>query len=266
MNKKYLLPVFIGILGTLLGSPPVNASTGKVLIVLSGSDHVTLQNGKIHPTGFFLPELAIPSQALEAAGFELVFANPNGAKAAMDVLSDDVRWFSSDAELRQAEAWVNRHDGIRSPVRLSLIRSRELRTFDAIFIPGGHAPMEDLGNNRDLGRILNYFHRASKVTAMICHGPVALLSTALTSRGFAYADYSVTAFSTAEEKQEESPLILGGQMKFYLEDALRNSGARVTVSQPWTSSVVQDRELLTGQNPQSLEVFVPALLKMLTGA
>lgn len=40
----------------------------------------------------------------------------------------------------------------------------------------GHAPLEDLKDDKDLGRILLHFHRAQRPTAIICHAPIALLS------------------------------------------------------------------------------------------
>ena len=40
----------------------------------------------------------------------------------------------------------------------------------------GHAPLEDLKLNKDLGRILLHFHAAQRPTAIICHAPIALLS------------------------------------------------------------------------------------------
>lgn len=39
--------------------------------------------------------------------------------------------------------------------------------------------MVDLHNNQNLGYIIHHFHRHGKPTALICHGPVALLSTNL---------------------------------------------------------------------------------------
>jgi len=40
----------------------------------------------------------------------------------------------------------------------------------------GHAPLEDLKDDKGLGRILLHFHRAQRPTAVICHAPIALLS------------------------------------------------------------------------------------------
>jgi putative intracellular protease/amidase len=44
------------------------------------------------------------------------------------------------------------------------ITNEELETFDGVFVPGGHAPLSDLGDNPELGRILLHFHNRNKPT------------------------------------------------------------------------------------------------------
>jgi putative intracellular protease/amidase len=72
----------------------------------------------------------------------------------------------------------------------------------------------------------------------------------------------MTIFSTAEEQQRE-PLEIGGKVLFYPDFALRTAGGDVSVLAPWTSYVLQDRELISGQNPFSdqalLKLLLPAL-------
>ncbi len=58
-----------------------DANAAKVLIVLSGSDHLDLRDGKVFPTGFYLNELMQPVKLLLEAGHEITFATPGGASA-----------------------------------------------------------------------------------------------------------------------------------------------------------------------------------------
>lgn len=51
-----------------------------------------------------------------------------------------------------------------SPRPFASISDEELATFAGVFVPGGHAPLTDLGDNPDLGRILLHFHNARKPT------------------------------------------------------------------------------------------------------
>lgn len=46
------------------------------------------------------------------------------------------------------------------------ISDAELTSFSGIFIPGGHAPLTDLGADPELGRILLHFHNRQKPTGM----------------------------------------------------------------------------------------------------
>src|ERR1017187_9894968 len=258
----------------LLVASPVYASPAaiKVLVVLSSENGITLKGGLVHPTGYFLSELMVPVMALEKAGFTPVFANPKGNEPVMDKISDGPFWFGGDEEKYRA---VKRHlqslTGLIHPLPLNEVAEMDLSQFAGIFVPGGHAPMEDLVRNSDLGEILRYFHRTKKPTALICHGPIALLSTLshpdeylsalenkasqaelkALSKGFPYEGYELTAFSTKEEQQEETggeDGVLGGKVKFYSDEALGNTGANSLVqATKWKSNVRVDRELIRSE-------------------
>src|SRR5580698_8271483 len=73
-----------------------------------------------------------------------------------------------------------------------------------------------------------------------------------------------TIFSTAEEQQRE-PIEIGGKVLFYPDFALRAAGGDVSVVAPWKSYVLQDRELMSGQNPFSDEALLKLLQTALNG-
>lgn len=176
------------------------------------------------------------------------------------------------------------HEGLsdlRAPQKLSAVVAGGLDGFDGVFFPGGHAPMEDLCKDASVAAVLRHCHEAGKPTAAICHGPIALVSTAKdpaallaalerneaapaakAAAGWPYAGYRMTIFSTVEEKQAEAAA-LGGEVRFYPDEALRTAGGIVEVAAPNRSQVVHDRELITGQNPASDEAFAKALLQAL---
>jgi putative intracellular protease/amidase len=143
--------------------------------------------------------------------------------------------------------------------------------------------MIDLLDDPNAGIVLRHFHETSKPTAVLCHGPISLLSALPESKefvaalsagdtagahakakGWIYAGYKMTIFSTAEEQQRE-PLEIGGKVLFYPDFALRTARGDVSVAAPWQSYVLQDRELISGQNPFSdqalLKLLLPALEK-----
>lgn len=253
----------------------------KVLVVLSGEDKITLKDGVVHPTGFFLSELAVPLRGLIEAGFEPIFATPNGRPPVMDKISDQALWFGGDERrYQEAKALVSKLPGLSQPLSLRQVLQGEMSDYAALFVPGGHAPMEDLAIDAEMGEVLHYFHSAGKPTALICHGPIALVSTLANPRRFLegvaagrapsetswiYAGYAMTSFSTAEEKQEEpgQDNALGGFVQFYPDLALQSAGGRVAVAGKWQSHVVRDRELITAQNPMSDIEFTRVLLEAL---
>ncbi|MGB8976175.1 MAG: type 1 glutamine amidotransferase domain-containing protein, partial [Terriglobales bacterium] len=83
------------------------------------------------------------------------------------------------------------------------------------------------------------------------------------AQGWIYAGYKMTIFSTAEEQQRE-PLEIGGKVLFYPDFALQTAGGDVSVLAPWSSYVLQDRELISGQNPFSDQALVKLLLPALS--
>ena len=300
MSKKIAAALLFGLFAGLLNgcvkgdavskaetSTPANViSSKKVLIVLSSESVLTLKNGGTYPTGYFLRELSVPAKQLVDAGFNLVFADPKGNTPTMDKRSDNVTAFSGDAALYQEIRQfydLTLVPQLQSPLSLQEVIAGGLDQYAAIFIPGGHAPMIDLMASSELGQILRHFHDASKPTALLCHGTVALVAAVTNPQAYQqaiiagdlpaaeaqvgswpYAGYHMTAFSTAEE-QLAAPSI-GGKVQFNIETALQEAGLIVEVTTPRKSEVVHDRELLTGQNPYSDEELGRDLVQVLTGS
>lgn len=270
-------------IATALTLTAVTAQAGNVLVVLSDADHLDLKDGKVFPTGFYLNELMQPVKLLRDAGHQLTFATPSGQAPVVDAKSVDPAYFGNDAanlrahqELLDQLALTARE---KSPV-LSLARIEQIGygRFDAVYIPGGHAPMQDLLKSPALGRLLTDFHARGKTTALVCHGPIALLSTLADADGFVaamengkaarvpqwiYSGYKVTVISNTEEEQAK-PQLGGGEMKFYPQAALQQAGVQyMSNAAPWAANVVVDRELITGQNPASAVGVAREMLKRL---
>ncbi|VVN95677.1 hypothetical protein PS914_03405 [Pseudomonas fluorescens] len=82
-------------------------------------------------------------------------------------------------------------------------------------------------------------------------------------RGWTYAGYTFTVISNQEEELAKG-LLNGGAMKFYPQTALEQAGGIYSSNtSPWTSHVVVDRELVTGQNPASALDVGKAILERL---
>ncbi|WP_085611807.1 MULTISPECIES: type 1 glutamine amidotransferase domain-containing protein [unclassified Pseudomonas] len=249
----------------------LNAQAANVLVVLSDSDHLDLKDGKVFSTGFYLNELMQPVKLLLDTGHTVTFATPTGKAPTLDRSSDDKMYFNNDAAALQTHKALLEQLKITSPgespvISLSRVEQVGYEHFDAVYIPGGHAPMQDLLHSQALGKLLNNFHQTGKTTALVCHGPIALLSTltdptaftrqletgkATTANNWTYAGYKFTVISNQEEEIAKG-LLNGGAMKFYPQTALEKAGGVFSSNTaPWASHVVVDRELVTGQNPAS---------------
>ncbi|WP_115948409.1 type 1 glutamine amidotransferase domain-containing protein [Pseudomonas sp. GL-R-19] len=261
----------IALTTALLGTS-LTASASNVLVVLSDSATLDLKDGKVFATGFYLNELLQPVKMLLDAGHSITFATPDGRVPTVDKTSIDKMYFNNDEVV--LETYKHLLDQLKltvpdqSPV-ISLARVEQIgyAHFDAVYIPGGHAPMQDLLHSRLLGRLLMDFHAQGKTTALVCHGPIALLSTLPDAQDFTrqlqtakpvnasadwiYAGYKMTVISNKEEEAAKG-LLNGGAMKFYPQTALEKAGGVYSSNtENWTPYVVVDRELITGQNPAS---------------
>lgn len=259
------------------------ADAARVLVVLSDSNTLQLRDGRTHPTGFSLNELMQPVKMFIDAGDTVTFATPLGKAPTMDPQSVNAQDFGGNQASLETHMKLLEKLQLTSPLHspvISLSRVEQIgyNQFDAVFVPGGHAPMQDLSVSPEMGKLLKAFHQAGKPTALVCHGPIALISalpdatdytrkleqnSATKASGWIYAGYRLTAFSDREEAASKG-IFAGGQLKFTPQEALTGAGAEYQAApEKWQSHVVEDRELITGQNPASASAVGAALLKRL---
>jgi putative intracellular protease/amidase len=243
----------------------------KVLVVGSNATGIELQGGGWGPTGNYLNETVVPIMAVIRAGYEVQLATPSGTKPHMDKASDSVVHFGGNLSVyaHARTFWIN--DPTMNQVRtLRSVIEEGLDDYAGVFVPGGQAPVVDLMQDAQMGEILRHFHDQAKPTALLCHGPIALVSAMPHARefraalmagdearakelatGWQYAGYEMTIFSASEEKWVENE-ILHGKMYFNMPQALRAAGGDVTtIHVDFDPHVIVDRELITGQNPRS---------------
>lgn len=229
----------------------------KVLIVLSGSDHWTLNDGTRHPTGFWAEELLAPLQVFEAAGIDVDLASPGGRTPVVDEGSLDPGAIGEEESATQRAAL----DGLAGRLGSTLVLADvDLDSYDAVFVPGGHGPMEDLAVDDDLGRVLVTMLDGGKVVSSVCHGPAGLLPARRADGSWLFAGRELTAFTDAEEEQAG----LADKAPWLLESRLRESGARFSSGESWAPFVVVDDTLVTGQNPASSTEAAQAVVRLLS--
>ncbi|MET9956869.1 type 1 glutamine amidotransferase domain-containing protein [Streptomyces sp. NPDC006339] len=232
----------------------------KILMVVSGADSLKLADGSTHPTGFWAEEVAASHQVLTAAGAQVDIATPGGVRPTVDPLSLDERGGVAEADAREFRAYLDSiADRLDAPLDLATVDAAD---YDAIYIPGGHAPMTDLADDADLGRLLGRADAEGKTVAALCHGVAGLLSATREDGSFAFAGRGLTSFTDEEERQGG----LGENTPYFVESRLRERGSVVTTAAAWSSHVVEDGNLITGQNPQSSKATAERVLKALAAA
>lgn len=246
-------------------------SKGKVLVIGSNATRIEVQGGRTGATGQYLNETVVPAMAVIDAGYDVVLATPNGTKPHIDPASDAVEHFGGgEAAYRRARAFFAENPAMNDVRTLRTVIEEGLDAYAGVFVPGGQAPVVDLMQDPDMGEILRHFHERAKPTALLCHGPMAVVSAMPHARefrsaliagaadkagewakGWQYAGYRMTVFSNTEEKVVEDH-ILHARLYFNMVDALEAAGGEViTTTVDFEPNVIEDRELITGQNPRS---------------
>jgi putative intracellular protease/amidase/ketosteroid isomerase-like protein len=150
----------------------------------------------------------------------------------------------------------------QKPLPLTGLTDGEIAGSDGVFVPGGHGALTEMSSNPAVGLLLRRLHAGGRVIATVSHGAAALLAAGGRPDGAWLFDGFRLAACTNEE-QAQMPGA-PGDLRFSVEDALKNAGAIFDASgSPWASHVVVDRNVITAQNPMSARAAVDAVLKRL---
>ncbi|MGJ6969506.1 type 1 glutamine amidotransferase domain-containing protein [Streptosporangium sp. G11] len=227
----------------------------KLLFVMTGTAYWTLKDGTRHATGYWAEEFAAPYKALTDAGHQIVVATPGGVVPHVDMMSLRPEMAGSAQAAIDLEEIIRSAEVMRRPIELADVR---LDDYDAVYLPGGHGPMEDLCVDADAGRLLTAALASGKPLAIVCHAPAAMLATRI--HGVSpFACYRVNAFTN----EEENAVGLAPKARWLLEDELIDLGVDFTKGDMWKPYTVVDRNLLTGQNPASAADLAGRLLQVL---
>ena len=229
----------------------------SILMVVSAADSLTMRDGSDHPTGYWAEELVVSHRTLLDAGHTVHIATPGGKKPTVDEVSLAAESAGGQDHADSFRRYIDSLDAeLSNPLVLADV---DASAYDAVVMPGGHGPMADLYQDADLGRLLTAVNTAGKIIAPFCHGPAGLLSATDDDGAFSFAGRRLTVFTNEEE--------LGGgtgpNTPWFVEDVLKEKGAAVENGAAWTSHVVRDGNLITGQNPQSSEDVAKEVLKAL---
>lgn len=223
----------------------------KILFVLTS--HSELGNtGK--KTGFWVEEFAAPYYIMADKGVEITIASPKGgqppidpASEAPDAQTEATKRYYADAALKEKVAQTQ---------KLAEVNATD---FDAVFYPGGHGPMWDLYDDKNSIALIESFWAKGKPVAAVCHAPSALLNVKDKNGEPLVKGKKVTGFTNTEEEGVQ----LTDVVPYLLEDELKAKGGKYSKGNDWSSYVVDDGMLITGQNPSSSEEAAKKLLVLL---
>jgi putative intracellular protease/amidase len=206
----------------------------RILIIVSNAKVIGPKNRK---TGVFLDEVAHPYVAFDDAGYQIDFASITGEVPNLDNM--EAKDETSNARFLQEGGW----DKMQHNRKLSDV---DATIYDAIFVPGGLAPMVDMPENELLKKVIAETYERKAVVGAVCHGPVSLLNVKLSDGTFLLKDKNITSFTNEEENNYAKD-----DVPFLLESALTEQGGKFHAAAPWSDNSIADGNLVTGQNPAS---------------
>ncbi len=223
--------------------------TKKILIIVSNAYTIGPHNRR---TGNFLPEVAHPYAEFDRAGYEIDFASLSGDTPFLDALNlaDD----PDNLAFLVGKGWAS----MQKAKKLSDV---DVSPYDAIFMPGGLAPMVDMPEHPLLKQVIKQTWERSAVVGAVCHGPVSLLNVKLSDGAYLLAGKNVSSFTNEEEDNYAK-----ADVPFELETALTKQGAIFHKTAPWQAYSIADGKLVTGQNPASAKGVAEKMIGLLEAA
>ena len=207
----------------------------KILFIVSSATHIGPKN---RATGNFLMETGHPYVIFKQHGYDVDIFSIKGGEAPLDGMND------KNNELCQVFLNGSGLTQMRTTRPITEVAYPE--QYDAVFVPGGLAPMADMPENKRVHNIIKTMWESGKVVSAVCHGPVSLLNVKLNDGSWLIDGKNITSFSNAEEENYAKT-----DVPFELETALRKHGCNYSSVEPWQPYSITDGMLVTGQNPAS---------------
>jgi putative intracellular protease/amidase len=207
---------------------------------------ITTSNNKLfntaNKTGVWLESLAAPYFIFKDAGEYITIVSPQGGQVPLDSNSNSTAAATENTIRFQQDSQAMYHFSHSLP--LIEVKAED---FALVFVAGGYGAMLDFVNNKRLKKILEDFNRQNKPIGLVGHGVVSLISLTRNNGEPFVKGRKLTAFSNSEEElaglKEKPP--------FLLESSLKSLGALYSKGPDFTSYVVSDDNIITGQNPAS---------------
>jgi putative intracellular protease/amidase len=243
----------------------------KILMMMTSSPYLTLNDGTKHrPSGVWGEEFAVPYERFKERGYDVEIATVGGIAPTFDSSSLDpngAKWvrpkgtrIDDASKCKEWSAIIEAAPEWKKPLAVEKITHDQVATYDGIFHAGGHGCMEDEAKSEEMSRVNMWAFELYKPVAAVCHGHCGMLKMRDAQGKWPYRGYRMTSFSHDEERMTQ----LYGKIPFIVEEELRRLGGEYSCAPLiWDSYVVEDRNLITGQNPYSSLLVAETFLRKL---
>lgn len=225
----------------------------RILHVVTNVEHY---DDPDHPTGLWISELTHAYDVFAELGYEQQLVSPKGGKIPLEPRS--LKWPVAD---HSTKAWLADKDHSSLLSATSRPEDIDPTNFDAIYFTGGHAVMWDFPDNEGLQKLTRSIWEQGGIVSSVCHGYCGLLNTKLSDGKLLVDKRRVTGYSWLEE-------VLAGvakQVPYNSQEEMKKRGAIYEKNLfPFTSKVVVDERLVTGQNPQSAKATAKQVAALLS--
>ncbi|TYA78516.1 type 1 glutamine amidotransferase domain-containing protein [Seonamhaeicola marinus] len=204
-----------------------------------------------HKTGYEFSEIADPYFEFIKNGMTVDFASILGGKPP---------YVGYDESLTNSKNFMvsSGFKRLNSSHELDKI---DITAYDAIFFPGGLGLMTDMVSDPRIKNIIRYCYENNKVIGAVCHGPAALLNVTLSTGQNLLYGKKINCFTKEEEEMDGHEL--NEIIPFMLYEELIKQGAIFSYTKPFEPYIVNDGNLVTGQNPASASNVAMKMINLL---
>ncbi|MCM1959150.1 type 1 glutamine amidotransferase domain-containing protein [Acinetobacter modestus] len=219
--------------------------------------NVAQYEGIDQPTGLWLGELTHAYDEFEKQNYIQDIVSPLGGKSPIEPKS--LGLFVADQSVlkrKNDQTFMQLLENTKKPSEINW------EDYDVIYYTGGHGVMWDFLNNAELQEMTRNIYEKGGIVSSVCHGYCGLLNVRLSDGEYLIKDKKITGFAWSEE-------IFAGVAKkvpYNAEQVAKKNGAIYSKKFiPFAPYVVQDGNLITGQNPfsarQTAQMIIENLLK-----
>ncbi|UQS84575.1 type 1 glutamine amidotransferase domain-containing protein [Apilactobacillus apisilvae] len=222
----------------------------KILVVLTNTTRYKGTNGA---TGLWLGEATEFVDIIHQAGYQVDYVSPKGGFVPIDPRS--MKYVNKNI----MESYETGDFQKRALCNSLCPQQINPDDYIAIYYTGGHGVMWDFPNNYELQNIAQKIYNNNGFITSVCHGIAGIFNIKDNNGKYIIDGHNVTGFTRSEE-------MLAGKLKivpFLNQEIAEKRGAIFKKHRAYKEFVVQDRQIITGQNPFSAKAVAEMLISNL---